>query len=260
MKSERMSLSKLKIRMFYCLYHSISKKYFLKSTKIRRIQELMEIIQQRKYIDENGEIRIDECDNDYINYLEFQQLKSIVIRSSTPFNKIILENFKIEYKQSLKILNFKNVELQHIEYLENVILNRVCLMDWSITKDNLRFIKVNQLKYLNLSVNKLGSEGLKYIEKWNTSNMKYLNLSDNNLGSEGLKYIEKWDTSKMKELYLPDNKLGSEGLKYIEKWDTSNLKKLNLSWNDLGSEGLKYIEKWDITKLKHCDPSDLFKK
>ena len=121
MESERMSLSKLKTKTFYNLYHSIKKRKFLESRRITRVQELMNRIQERKFDDETGEFRIKSYYNHNLD-LELKQVKSIHIEKvyddDNP-SQIILKSLKIEFKQSLKRLNLINVKILNIKVLEN---------------------------------------------------------------------------------------------------------------------------------------------
>ena len=58
MDTHKMSIKKLKIKLFYEMIHPLWQTNFLNYSKNLRIQELSQQIQERKYDDENGELII----------------------------------------------------------------------------------------------------------------------------------------------------------------------------------------------------------
>ena len=145
------------------------------------------------------------------------------------------------------------------------------------------------IENLDLSEMNLYPNDIKYLIKFDFQNLKYLDLSFNLLGSEGCLNLILIELSSLKSLNLESNRIGDNGLQYIscgtnkksEKKQENffninnnnfflyvgyflppylSLSSLNLSNNNISSEGIKYLMKSEfISKLRFLSLDDNLK-
>jgi hypothetical protein len=97
------------------------------------------------------------------------------------------------------------------------------------------------LRYLDLSINNIGDNGLKPFTNPTTHvilRLNHLNLKRNNIGDEGAIAIIRSDISRgLQELNLSFNKIGDKGGRaFANMQNTGSLKELNLFANNIGLE------------------------
>ncbi|KAL4479133.1 hypothetical protein ABPG72_008963 [Tetrahymena utriculariae] len=128
--------------------------------------------------------------------------------------------------------------------------------------------KYSHLRYLNISSNQLGDNGIKTITEaiQNNTTIYSLDLSYNKLGDQSCIYLQQilQNNSYIQELYLQWNKISSRGGLYIADGLAlnSNMKVIDLSHNGLGSlsklqTGLKILQSCSIVEsgMRHLDLS-----
>ena len=102
---------------------------------------------------------------------------------------------------------------------------------------------LEKLIFLDLSKNKITSEGVFYLSQIKSNNLKFLNLNNNEIKDEGLNYISNIPFKCLNELHLSNTKIPYKGIKNLVNAEFIVKKKvLTLSKNTkIGDIGLKYI-------------------
>jgi insulin-like growth factor-binding protein complex acid labile subunit len=216
-------------------------------------------------------------DSNQISTLKNVQFNSNLEKLSICFN--LLTKLNEINSSSLKYLNVSNNRLQEIDFkktflpnLEYLDLSQNCLI--SIKNDS--FLKMYQLKHLNLSHNKLDLESefnnvsffkgkslletldlsfneIKYLDSNRTfqylNSLKYLNLSNNRLNS--------LDAFIFGFLYnLSDLHLASNNISFLNGrcfFNLRNLKKLILKNNQINSIDFLQLNKNDLYNLDYLE-------
>jgi len=94
----------------------------------------------------------------------------------------------------------------------------------------------SSLRYLLLSGNELGYDGVKLLAEKLPSKLRVLDLAENEIGDSGLKVLKL--PSSLKTLNLSSNKIGDDGLREFNNGITKTLTTLDLSYNDIGMKGV----------------------
>ena len=131
--------------------------------------------------------------------------------------------------------------------LENLDLTDESIGNWGAGKLAKALPKGN-LKYLNISGNKIGVIGVRWLAGalragWNLTR---LDLSSNSIGDIGAKLFSEALCSKngLKDLLLSNCDIGDVGVKWIsEALPAAKLEELVLSQNNIGDEGARMLAK-----------------
>ena len=124
------------------------------------------------------------------------------------------------------------------------------------------FIKrVQQISFVNLSINNIGSLGcVEIVKLFDNTNcqLRGLNLFDNNIGDEGVKQLSNiLKNSQLSSLNLGGNNIGDEGVKQLSNGlKNSQLSSLNLEENNIDGEGVKQLS--NILKNSQLSSLNLF--
>jgi len=106
-------------------------------------------------------------------------------------------------------------------------------------------IRCKYLLELNLSQNKLGSEGAKSLSRTLRSlpSLEVLQIVDNNIGTEGARALAQGLKllDHMKKLMLSTNNIGTDGVLEVWPWLPSTLEEIHLENNLITDEGGKNI-------------------
>lgn len=162
--------------------------------------------------------------------------------------KLILPSNKIG--RGAKFLNNYNFpNLKHLDIADNrVIIESL----YDICKNS----SWSQLEYLDLSQNFLGADIIKNLINGGINKIKTLNLSLNRVGDNGVKMISEADNFCMLEnLDLTANAISDEGIKYISFGFLNKLKFLNLSSNRITDQGFIYIYNDNLEHLESLNLS-----
>jgi Ran GTPase-activating protein (RanGAP) involved in mRNA processing and transport len=115
------------------------------------------------------------------------------------------------------------------------------------TKAKESFVLDKQCTGLNLSYNKLGPEGTKYLSRAleNNSSLVQLHLEENKIGPEGAQYLSRAleNNSSLNQLYLRNNKIGPDGAQHFARAleNNSSLLMLDLDNNKIGPKGTQHL-------------------
>jgi Leucine-rich repeat (LRR) protein len=233
-------------------------------------------VEIKTFIDLNS-LKYLNLDSNQISNLENVQFNSNLEKLSICFN--LLTNLNEINSSSLKYLNVSNNRLQEIDFKKTFLPNLEYLdlsQNYLISIKNESFLKMYQLKHLNLSHNKLDLESefnnvsffkgkslletldlsfneIKYLDSNRTfqylNSLKYLNLSNNRLNS--------LDAFIFGFLYnLSDLHLASNNLTFLNGrcfFNLRNLKKLILKNNQLNSIDFSQLNKNDLYNLEYLE-------
>jgi insulin-like growth factor-binding protein complex acid labile subunit len=216
-------------------------------------------------------------DSNQISTLKNVQFNSNLEKLSICFN--LLTNLNEINSSSLKYLNVSNNRLQEIDFKKTFLPNLEYLdlsQNYLISIKNDSFLKMYQLKHLNLSHNKLDLESefnnvsffkgkslletldlsfneIKYLDSNRTfqylNSLKYLDLSNNRLNS--------LDAFIFGFLYnLSDLHLASNNISFLNGrcfFKLRNLKKLILKNNQINSIDFLQLNKNDLNNLEYLE-------
>jgi Ran GTPase-activating protein (RanGAP) involved in mRNA processing and transport len=143
---------------------------------------------------------------------------------------------------ALSLMNFVNYSKIDLSYTD-LEGRYVSFLSMALCKN------VDNLTVLNLSNNKLGDIGCKYLFKNLHENevLKYLNLAGNEISSVGVEYMSDYlnKNDSLITFILQNNIIGPQGAKFLCEPMASNgsIRAFNLSYNGISSEGAKHLQK-----------------
>lgn len=172
---------------------------------------------------------------DMKKYSRFQ-IEEVLLETCSLNDDYIKRNLFWLRNSQLKVLNLGNNRLSQTMFLYF----------------SLSFSRMNDLLYLDLSMNDIGYKGMTYFSEILMPHIEYIDLRFNNILSKGMELLSKMKIPYLKTLKIGNNQLKTEGFLCLTYMNIPNISYLDISFNEI-SFCLDFLLNFNFSLLKSID-------
>ena len=183
-------------------------------------------------------------------------IEAKLLDNKDKIKEFILNNANLQNAISFFIPAFINLN-QNLLVKLNLSSNNFTLKDMKYISNVIK-LNSNSLSLFNISDNNLEDNCCKilFYSLVNCINLTNLNISNNKIGSEGFSYLEDFfgKSEKLNTLVVKNNLIGSKGISYLNEFFIINpkvsIRTLDISYNGIQFEGIQKLCNYIIKNKK----------
>jgi Ran GTPase-activating protein (RanGAP) involved in mRNA processing and transport len=183
-------------------------------------------------------------------------IEAKLLDNKDKIKEFILNNANLQNAISFFIPAFINLN-QNLLVKLNLSSNNFTLKDMKYISNVIK-LNSNSLSLFNISDNNLEDNCCKILfhSLVNCINLTNLNISNNKIGSEGFSYLEDFfgKSEKLNTLVVKNNLIGSKGISYLNEFFIINpkvsIRTLDISYNGIQFEGIQKLCNYIIKNKK----------